>query len=114
MDDLRESPAIEVCRLLSQAGALVQAYEPYKKEVEVPGIKMVGTLEAALSGADAVLVLVAHSEFKAIDPRTAIGLMRDRNAVDTVGIWEPRLWQESGFEIHRLGVGQVLLTSESG
>jgi UDP-N-acetyl-D-mannosaminuronic acid dehydrogenase len=30
VDDLRESPAVEIARLLGQAGALVKAYEPFK------------------------------------------------------------------------------------
>ena len=105
VDDLRESPAMEVCGLLSKMGATVRAYEPYKVDAAVPGGTAAGSLEEALAGADAVVVLVAHTEFKDVTPEKARAQMKGRVVVDTVGIWEAQLWQAGGFELHRLGVG---------
>ncbi len=53
VDDLRESPAVEVVRLLTAAGAEVLACEPYKPDPQLPGVVAAPTLEAALQGADA-------------------------------------------------------------
>lgn len=36
VDDLRESPAIEVALRLVEAGARVQAFEPFKPEAQIP------------------------------------------------------------------------------
>jgi UDP-N-acetyl-D-mannosaminuronic acid dehydrogenase len=107
VDDLRESPAIEVCHLLSQNGALVKAFEPFKKDAQIPGLKLVTNLEEALAGADVVLILVAHSVFKELNPHTAASLMKGRIAIDTVGIWPLESWQAAGFQVTRLGVGRM-------
>ncbi len=37
VDDLRESPGIEVARLLDKAGVKVKAFEPYKLDAQIPG-----------------------------------------------------------------------------
>lgn len=114
VDDLRESPAMEVCKLLSEAGASVRAYEPFKIDATVPGGTAVSSLEEALAGADAVLVLVAHTDFKNITPLRVKEFVRGSVVVDTVGIWEPEIWNAGGFEMHRLGVGIDRTVSEPG
>ncbi len=40
VDDLRESPAIEVTRLLAEAGARVTAFEPNRPDAHLPGVTM--------------------------------------------------------------------------
>ncbi len=72
VDDLRESPAVEVVHLLQQAGAVVTAFEPYKPENGLPGIRSVLSLEAALAEAEAVLFLVGHAPFRALTPQAAL------------------------------------------
>ena len=48
VDDLRESPAIEVAHLLQAEGALVTAFEPYKPDGRLNGLTLSRTLEEAL------------------------------------------------------------------
>jgi UDP-N-acetyl-D-mannosaminuronic acid dehydrogenase len=105
VDDLRESPAIEVAKLLAEAGALVRAYEPYKLNADIPGIHSAATLEDAIGGADLILLLVGHRELKELDPRDLQKLTPARLAIDTVGGWEELSWTKAGFKIIRLGVG---------
>lgn len=106
VDDLRESPAIEVVRLLAAAGAQVSAYEPYRLEPQIPGVAAAPTLEAALEGADLVLLLVGHTPLKALDPRQAAARMRALIALDAVGSWDLAAWRTAGFQTHRVGVGK--------
>ena len=40
VDDLRESPAIEIVHLLRDAGAKVTAFEPFKPDFAIPGCKL--------------------------------------------------------------------------
>jgi UDP-N-acetyl-D-mannosaminuronic acid dehydrogenase len=106
VDDLRESPAIEIVRLLAEAGAKVAVYEPYKPDAQLAGIHAVTRLEDALQDADLVLLLVAHRPLKELRPDQAASLMRGRMAVDAVNGWDAPSWQREGFTLYRLGVGR--------
>lgn len=105
VDDLRESPAIEVVHLLLKAGAQVTIYEPYKLDFTLDGAQTARSLEDAIAEADAVVLLVGHSQFNALDPAEVVKLTRARIVVDTVNGWQPAIWQAAGFDIYRLGVG---------
>jgi len=105
VDDLRESPAIEVVQRLGENGAQVLAYEPLRLDAAVAGIQAASTLEEALRGADLVLLLVGHTPLKQMDPLAAAALMRGRIAMDAVNGWNTAAWQNAGFRLHRLGAG---------
>lgn len=105
VDDLRESPAVEVVRQLAQAGAIVSAYEPYKSEVEMPGVKIAESLESAIVDAELIVLLVAHKPLKTLDPLGVIELTPARLLVDTVNGWDQSAWEKAGFQVTRLGVG---------
>src|SRR5690606_29497692 len=68
VDDLRESPAMEIAHLLVKAGVVVTASEPYRSDAVIPGIEVFGTVEAASANVDAVVVLVAHKQFRELTP----------------------------------------------
>lgn len=64
IDDFRESPAIEVNRILRQRGAQVQYYDPYLPEFTAKGEHYVGLPEltdAAIAEADIVVITTAHT-----------------------------------------------------
>jgi UDP-N-acetyl-D-mannosaminuronic acid dehydrogenase len=103
VDDLRESPAIEVAHLLAGAGAEVKAYEPFKKDAQVEGIHCVPSLEEAIDGADAIVLLAAHQVFKEQNPEPLKTLLRKAILVDTVGAANSTQWQAAGFQVYRLG-----------
>lgn len=63
IDDLRESPALEVTKKLVEKDYDVVAVEPNIKSY--PGFKVIG-LEEALTDFDVIAVLVAHDEFQDI------------------------------------------------
>ncbi len=104
VDDLRESPAVEVVRLLEQTGAAVLAFEPFKPEVCLPGIHTVPTLGAALKEADAVMLLVGHQRFCALTPVQLAELTPARVLIDVVNGWAGADWQASEFRVERIGV----------
>jgi UDP-N-acetyl-D-mannosaminuronic acid dehydrogenase len=105
VDDLRESPAAEVAHLLVDAGADVRAFEPFKVD-GLPGIPMAATLEEALKGADAILLLVRHTQFCELSASEVDALTSARVVVDTVNAWDQATWQQAGFSLFRLGVGK--------
>ena len=65
IDDLRESPALDVLRLLEADGATVAYHDPYVKHLNHDGHDMtsVDLTDAALNDADAVVILTDHTGF---------------------------------------------------
>jgi UDP-N-acetyl-D-mannosaminuronic acid dehydrogenase len=106
VDDLRESPAVEVARLLQERGAQVRAYEPFKPDADLPGLELRPSLESALDGADGLLLLVAHSQFRQLDPGVVARLTPARIAFDAVNGWDRQAWQKAGFKFFCLGAGK--------
>ncbi len=105
VDDLRESPAIEVARSLASEGAIVRTYEPFDPDAVVPGADPAISLEMALQDAEAVILLVDHQTFRELDPQRVKGMMSGHVAIDTRGVWDRAAWRTAGFELHVLGVG---------
>ncbi|WP_144794971.1 UDP-N-acetyl-D-mannosamine dehydrogenase [Kocuria palustris] len=89
IDDLRESPALNITRDLAEAlpEASVLAVEPNVSELPqaLAGLSNVELVEYqdAIERADVVLVLVDHDEFKSV-PATALA---GKTVVDTKGLW---------------------------
>lgn len=106
VDDLRESPAIEICHLLAKEGACVTAYEPYKPEFRQNGFQTVTTLAAALDNADALVLLVSHAALRNLEPQVVAQLTKARVVVDCVNAWPAETWEQAGFRVYRLGVGK--------
>ncbi len=107
VDDLRESPAIEVCKHLADAGALVSAYEPYKADLNIPGFKCETSLEDALINAELIVLLVPHTTLVTLDPHKLADITPARTLIDVVNGWTDRSWQEAGFRVTRLGAGTM-------
>jgi UDP-N-acetyl-D-glucosamine dehydrogenase len=68
VDDLRESPALDILDLLSQKGCIVSYHDPHVPEIRADDHtpegavgKSVPLTDAALTGADAVMVVTDHS-----------------------------------------------------
>lgn len=106
VDDLRESPAIEVVKLLAQAGCVVKAYEPYKLDERIPGAYSAGTLEEAIADAEVIILLVGHRQFKQLDPQQVTQLTPARLLIDVINGWDTQPWTDAGFRLSRLGVGK--------
>ena len=104
VDDLRESPAIRVVHLLQQAGAHVNAFEPFAPNATLKDVHNVPDLAEALDGADAVVLLVPHDELKSMDAELVAASMPGRVVVDAVNGWDAETWQQAGFTLTRLGV----------
>ncbi|HNT53183.1 MAG TPA: nucleotide sugar dehydrogenase [Anaerolineaceae bacterium] len=106
VDDLRESPAIEIAQLLQQNGAEVLCFDPFKPDAKLPGLQTCQSLVEAISQAEILMMLVGHAQLRALDPVALRQLSPARIAVDMVNGWPGAAWSAAGFELHRLGVGQ--------
>ena len=106
VDDLRESPAAEVVHILQKEGAQVLACEPFKPDAKLPGITIAPTLDDAIREADAILLLVRHTEFIELTAETVAQKTKARTAIDTVNGWDVAQWQNAGFHLVKLGSGK--------
>jgi nucleotide sugar dehydrogenase len=80
IDDLRESPAIDIAKAIAAGHAgQVLAIEPNIESIDIENIKLV-TLEESLAKTDIHVMLVDHKQFKKIK-------LHDSFVIDTKGIW---------------------------
>ena len=92
VDDLRESPALEVVMAIAQKyGARIKIVEPYinalPQSLAATGAELV-PLDHALANCEIGLVLVDHDEFRTIPT----GSRRHMAVLDTRGIWRDCSW----------------------
>ncbi|WP_430145109.1 nucleotide sugar dehydrogenase [Paenibacillus rhizolycopersici] len=99
IDDMRESPAVEVIKLLRGQYTL-QIFDPHVKD-EIEGRKE--TLAEAAKNADAILILTDHNEFRTINPVEIKSLVRGNIVFDTRNVVDHALWSRAGFEHYVLG-----------
>ena len=82
--DLRGSPALKTVTSLKEKGYTVRACDPYIKDfTEFP----LFSLEEAVEGADCLVLLVDHKEFRQIKLENLLKKMRRSLVIDTRGIW---------------------------
>ena len=83
-DDVRDSPAVALIHGLLAAGASVQAYDPLVRAVPALGgqVALRPAPEAALAGADAVVIATACPEFRSLDWQACARAMRRRVILD--------------------------------
>ncbi|QOX78539.1 UDP-N-acetyl-D-mannosamine dehydrogenase [Trichlorobacter lovleyi] len=83
IDDIRESPALEIVReLMTASVGEIMVCDPYCADVEME-FKLYG-LQELLAKADILVVLVDHDEFKRID----VGMLKEKVVIDTRGVWQ--------------------------
>ena len=91
-DDMRESPAIPIARLLIERGAIVSGYDPIARETAraaLPDeVRLVDTIAAAIQGAQALLLVTRWAEFRQL-PALLDGMAQPPLLVDGRRIVEP-------------------------
>ncbi|MCD4673827.1 MAG: nucleotide sugar dehydrogenase [Anaerolineaceae bacterium] len=104
VDDMRESPAVDIARLLAESGAQVKAFDPFKPELQIPGVDVVSSLEEAIADAEAFVLTVGHKELCEIDPAALADKTEARLALDMIHGWKTENWQRAGFTVKGLGI----------
>jgi UDPglucose 6-dehydrogenase len=103
-DDLRDSPALDIARLLAEAGATVQAYDPAVPATRsLDGIDLNDDPYDACRDAAVLAVLTEWDEFRRLDLRRAATVMRRARLVDARNLIDPELARGAGFEYQGLG-----------
>jgi UDP-N-acetyl-D-glucosamine dehydrogenase len=94
VDDLRESPALDVIGLLRQKGALVSFHDPYIPHVSQDAWELdrIEDLMGGVSQADCVVIVTNHAAYDYAAILEAAGLIVDtRNALGEAGRNNPKV-----------------------
>lgn len=91
-DDMRESPAIPVVKMLVEAGVDVVAYDPIAMPAAQPllpgAVRYAPTLEAALAEAEAALLITRWAEFQRV-PELLAGRAKQPVVIDGRRVLKP-------------------------
>lgn len=118
--DVRETPAITVCHMLMQDGAVVHVYDPkvarsdalaefkyHNMEVDDKQFIFANSAEEACADAHAIVLLTEWDEFKKYPYRTFYGnMMKPAFLFDGRGILDHQEMEDIGFEVHTIGSGK--------
>ncbi len=111
-DDMRESPALTIIKLLLEKGATVQVYDPVamdecKRRIGNV-VRYCSSEYDALQNADAMLLVTEWNEFRIPDYAKMKSLMKKYVVFDGRNIYEPSEMKENGFEYFSIGRKQLL------
>jgi UDPglucose 6-dehydrogenase len=114
-DDMRDAASLEILPALQAAGARVQAFDPegmHEARAMLPDVAMCDDACAAMSGADALVILTEWNEFRALDLDRAKKLLKRPVIVDLRNIYAPSEMVAAGFEY--TGVGRPTTAGRAG
>ncbi|MCY4753347.1 UDP-glucose dehydrogenase family protein [Pelomonas aquatica] len=110
-DDMREAPSLVVIDELTRRGATVAAYDPVSmaEAARVLGprddVSLVERAEAALQGADALLIVTEWKEFRTPDFDAIKGTLKAPVVFDGRNLYDPKLMKALGIEYRGIGRG---------
>jgi UDPglucose 6-dehydrogenase len=103
-DDVREAPALTVCRELVKCGANVAAFDPVASRTAALALADLGSritfardAEEAVGGADAVVIMTEWNEYRGLDLERVRTLMRGTILVDARNVLDPVQARALGF-----------------
>ncbi|MDT7835860.1 UDP-glucose dehydrogenase family protein [Aquabacterium sp. OR-4] len=110
-DDMREAPSRVIVAELARRGARIQAYDPVAMPEaqrvlgEVAGLSLVASQQAALEGADALLLVTEWKEFRNPDFDHLKATLKQPLVFDGRNLYEPALMKSFGIEYRGIGRG---------
>jgi UDPglucose 6-dehydrogenase len=102
-DDTREAPAFVLAGRLLAEGADVVAWDPVADADGLHGLVQVETVEEALAGADAAVLVTEWPQLADVDWRTAGSGMRSPVLVDGRNMLDPEAMRAAGFTYDAIG-----------
>ena len=103
--DVREAPALHLCRALVRSGAIVRAADPVAVDEartvlrrEADRIEFTADAYGAAHGADALVIMTEWNEYRSLNLRLIREAMRGNLLVDTRNVLDPTTAVLAGFE----------------
>ncbi len=113
-DDMREASSLVLIEALWKAGATVQAYDPEAMDEaqRIYGVRddftLMGTKEAALHGADALVIVTEWKSFRVPDFDTICKEVKDKVIFDGRNLYDPARVEGMGLAYYGIGRGRSL------
>jgi UDPglucose 6-dehydrogenase len=108
-DDMREAPSLVIIDELTRRGAMVAAYDPVSmpETARVLGprddVSLVERADAALEGADALLIVTEWKEFRTPDFDAIKSALKAPVILDGRNLYDPKLMKALGIEYSGIG-----------
>ncbi|PJG58378.1 UDP-glucose dehydrogenase family protein [Aeromonas cavernicola] len=108
-DDMRDAPSRPLLAAIWAAGGRVQAFDPKAMERtrqlygERPDLQLCPTQEAALAGADALLICTEWQPFRTADVEQIKALLKQPVIIDGRNLYDPRQLGELGIDYYAMG-----------
>ena len=105
-DDVRDSPGLDVCQRLAQAGAVVCVHDPAAMPNAArlcPELHYRSSVRAAAEAADLVLHVTEWPEYRALDPSALAAVVARPNLIDARCVLDAELWRAAGWSVRVLG-----------
>jgi UDPglucose 6-dehydrogenase len=101
-DDIRDSPSLDICRRLADAGATVSVHDPVAMPNAArkhPDLRYADSVNEAAEDADVVLHLTEWSDYRAIDPDALRGVVSQPALVDGRATLDAAQWRSAGWTV---------------
>lgn len=111
-DDMREASARMLMEDLWKAGAHVQAFDPEAMEEtqriygDQEGLRLCGTKEQALKGADVLVICTEWKEFRSPDFASIAAALKEPVVFDGRNLYEPEMLERYGLIYYAIGRGR--------
>ncbi len=108
-DDVRMSPAIEVCRRLLKEGAVLRVHDPKameKAKALLPDVTYVDDMNEVAKGCDALVVATEWEEFKQLDLEKSRKVMTHPIMFDGRNLFDPQEMERLGWVYKSIGRGK--------
>ncbi|MBK8229979.1 MAG: UDP-glucose/GDP-mannose dehydrogenase family protein [Candidatus Eisenbacteria bacterium] len=108
-DDVRDSVALDLIRMLQKRGAKVRAFDPVAMEKAAEELKQVKFCDdsyIAAKGADALVIATEWNEFRMLDLNKIKRSMRTPVVLDCRNIYDPAKLESMGFKYSGVGRGR--------
>ncbi|NQX10905.1 UDP-glucose/GDP-mannose dehydrogenase family protein [Microbacteriaceae bacterium VKM Ac-2855] len=105
-DDIRDSPALDIAARLTELGAAVLATDPEavsNARGKRPEVEYTEDIDAALAGADAVVIVTEWKQFRTLDPAATLAKVAQPIIVDGRNCLVPADWKAAGWTYRGLG-----------
>jgi len=102
-DDMREAPSLVLAGRLQSEGATVRAWDPVARPRDLKDVEQLDTLEEALAGADAAVIVTEWSELADLDWAAVAQTMKTPVVIDGRNMLDPAEMRAAGYRYEAIG-----------
>jgi len=109
-DDVRESPAIDMIKMIIKNSAFINAFDPVANDamkVHFPNINYFENWKDCCKNADAVVIMTEWNEFRGIDLKLLKKVLKNPYILDTRNIFSINKLNEYGFIFDNVGRNNI-------